>query len=121
MQTPEQRAVAIFLARLWRAHGEKSWQGAALNGAPQEMSAALGWHSGAMPTRGVLSLTFCAQDGAATDAARPITRQRGEGLLMGFASDAMSDVWRLSYLRVVVQCFYLPGVLAAQVRCRLKS
>ena len=107
--------MAIFLARLWRLHGEYSWQQTSLNGAPTTMSTALGWHNGAMPLRGVLALTFCAQN-VASDAAAAISRQRGEGLLMGFASDAMSDLWRLSYLKVLVQCFYLPGVLAAQVR-----
>ena len=110
----EQRVVASHLAGLWREHGADSWRNVTLDGAPVAMSASLGWHADKLPLRGTLILEFVS-DVRVADTAVHISSERARGLLLGFTSDAVNDLWRLSYLRVFVSCFFVPGIQAAQV------
>jgi hypothetical protein len=118
----EQRVVASHLAGLWREHGPDSWRAVTLDGAPVAVALSLGWHADKLPSRGVLCFEFHS-DVAVGDTAVHLDAERAAGILLGFSSDGVSDLWRLSYLKVLVACFFLPGVQAAQARhlllCRL--
>jgi hypothetical protein len=116
-----QRWVATHLAGLWREHGMASWRSLFLDGKPVKMNLNLGWHAGNFPVQGILEVTFHT-DALIGDTAVHLSPVQANKVLLGFTSSEVSDLWRLSYLRVLVACFYLPAVQAAQAcspHCKL--
>ena len=111
----EQRVVATHLAGLWREHGVDSWRAVALDSVPVKMHLNLEWHSGKLPSQGTLELDFHTETNVG-DTAVLLSPKQASVVLLGFSSPAVSDVWRLSYLRVLVACFFLPVGQAAKVR-----
>jgi hypothetical protein len=108
-----QRWVGTHLAGLWREHGAASWCSAFLDGRPVKMNLNLGWHAGELPVHGILEVSFRTNE-LIGDTAVHLSSAQANKVLLGFTSSVVSDLWRLSYLRILVACFYLPTVQAAQ-------
>lgn len=112
----EQRIVAQHLAVLWRQHGPASWRNTTLDGKAVTISINFNWHNDGLPTKGTLALEFFSE-GKVGDTAVALTAEQAARIVQDFASEYVSDVWRLSFLRVLVACFYVPALQAAQVLC----
>lgn len=115
----DDQVIASHLVHLERTLGPGAWRAAALDGQPLGLSALQleEWQAlDAVPPRGVLTVQFRLPKAAVEAAVRPAAAQLRALLLPNFASDAASDVWRLSLLRVAVATFCIDAGCGAEVR-----